>query len=263
MFFFASKVLWLVGAPVNLCVIGALAGIALMRWRPRGGRWIALVFLACLAIMTFSPLGQLLLRPLEQRFPGPPADMPAPYGIIVLGGAVDDGLSAAHGQVELQEGGSRLTEAALLARKYPQARVFYTGGDAFPMDGDSSEAIYGRELLIELGVDPVRIGIETRSRNTDENARFSAAILDPKPGQVWLVVTSAYHIPRAMGLFRKAGFDARAFPVDYRTYFDDRDYRTLLFRLTELDLTDLAVHEWVGLTAYYLTGKISDWFPAP
>ena len=70
-------------------------------------------------------------------------------------------------------------------------------------------------------------------------------------------------MPRAMGLFRRAGFDARAYPVDYRTYFDDRDYRANLFRVTELNLTDLAIHEWVGLTAYYLTGKISDWFPAP
>ena len=225
MFFFASKALWLVGAPVNLCEIGALAGFALISWRPRGGRWVALGFLACLAIMTFSPLGQLLLRPLEQRFPQPPADMPAPYGIIVLGGAIDDGLSAAHGQVALQEGASRLTEAALLARKYPQARIFYTGGERLADGGESSEARYARELLIGLGVDPARIGIETRSRNTDENARFSAAILDPKPGEVWLVVTSAYHMPRAMGLFRQAGFNARAFPVDYRTYFDDRDYR--------------------------------------
>ena len=149
-------------------------------------------------------------------------------------------------------------------RENIRRRAFSTPGAApFATGGECTEARYARELLIGLGVDAARIGIETRSRNTNENARFSAAILDPKPGEVWLVVTSAYHMPRSMGLFRKAGFDARAYPVDYRTYFDDRDYRPIPFHLTELDLTDLALHEWVGLTAYYLTGKIGDWFPGP
>ncbi len=263
MFFFVSKLLWLPLAPVNLCIFGALIGVGLQRWFPRGGRRVVLLFVGALAVMTFSPLGQLLLRPLEMRFPPPPAALPAPYGIIVLGGAIDEGLSAAHGQVDLQEGASRLTEAALLARRYPQARVFYTGGSAWPMGGESAEALYARELLVGLGVAPERIGIETRSRNTDENARFSAAILKPEPGQSWLIVTSAFHMPRSMGLFREAGFDVTAFPVDYRTYGDSRDGWPIPFRVTELSLCDLAIHEWIGLTAYWLDGKIRHWFPAP
>ena len=263
MFFFASKLLWLLAAPVNLCIVAGLAGIALMRWRPRGGRRLTLACLAGLAVMTFSPLGQLLLRPLEERFPSPPKDMPAPYGIIVLGGAIDNDLSLAHGQVVIEEGASRITQAAVLARRYPQARVFYTGGSAWATGGESAEAALARDLLVELGVERERIGIETLSRNTDENARFSATILKPQPGQKWLLVTSAFHMPRSMGLFRKAGFDVTAYPVDFHTFFDERDYRALLFRVIELSYFDLAVHEWTGLTAYYATGKIADWFPAP
>ena len=124
--------------------------------------------------------------------------------------------------------------------------------------GPSDEAEEARNLLVGLGVPRERIGIETRSRNTDENARFSAAILHPQPGQVWLVVTSAFHMPRSMGLFRKAGFDAVAYPVDFRTFGDGRDWRLQLFRLSGLSTFDLATHEWTGLLAYYLAGKIGD-----
>jgi len=263
MFFFASKLFWLIASPLNACILGALVGIALLRWRPALARVTILACVACLALMTFSPAGNLLLRPLEERFPTPPADMPAPYGILVLGGAIDGDLSAKHDQVVLEEGGSRITQAALLARRYPNARVFYTGGSPWANGGDSVEARQARDLLIGLGVTSQRVGIEERSRNTYENARYSADILKPQPDQVWLLVTSAFHMPRSMGLFRKAGFNVVAYPTDFHTFFDARDDEALLFRVTELSLCDLAIHEWIGLTAYYASGKIPQWFPGP
>jgi len=262
-FFFTSKLGWLLFAPLNLGLLLALAGLVAQSWAPRAGRGIAFAAVAAMMVMTFSPAGKLLLRPLEQRFPVPSADAPAPHGIIILGGAIDDELTEKHGEVDLQEGASRLTEAALLARRFPDAKVFYTGGSAYANGGVSREAEEGRGLLVGLGVDKDRTGVETRSRNTDENARFSAAILKPQPGQVWWLVTSAFHMPRSMGLFRKAGFDVVAYPVDFRTYGDDRDYRAQLLRVNELSLFDLALHEWTGLTAYYFSGKIDQWFPAP
>lgn len=262
-FFYTSKLGWLLFAPLNLCLLLALAGLVALSWAPRAGRILALLAIAALMIMTFSPLGKLMLRPLEARFPVPSLETPAPYGIMVLGGAIDDELTIKHGKVDLLEGASRLTEAALLAKRFPDAKVFYTSGSAYANGGVSHEADEARDLLIGLGIDKERIGIETQSRNTDENARFSAAILKPRPGQVWWLVTSAYHMPRSMGLFRKAGFDVVAYPVDFRTYGDDRDYRAELFRVNELSLFDLAAHEWTGLTAYYLSGKIDTWFPAP
>ena len=158
-----------------------------------------------------------MIAPLENRFPAPPADLPPPYGIIVLGGAIDDDISRARGQTTFDEGAERLTEAAILARRYPSARIVYTGGSNSLLGRPSSEAEDARRLLVAMGVDPQRITLETRSRNTDENARFTAAIVHPEPDQTWLIVTSAYHMPRAMGLFRKAGFAAIAYPVDYRT----------------------------------------------
>ena len=262
MFFIASKALWFFAASSQLADLGG-ADRRLAFARRRGGRALAFVCLAALLLVGLAPIGAALLAPLENRFPAPPADMSPPYGVIILGGAIDDDASGARGQTILDEGAARLTEAAILARHYPLAKIVYTGGSASLLGRDSTEAEEGRKLLVALGVDPARIAIETRSRNTDENARFTAALAHPQPGQTWLIDTSAYHMPRAMGLFRKAGFNAVAYPVDYRTAAGGADWRLNVNLPRGLRLFDLAVHEWIGLVAYRLSGRTDDFFPAP
>ena len=259
MFFIASKLLWIFAAPVNVALVVALIGAF---WGRRG-RALAVFFIALLLVMGISPLATFALRTLEDRFPLPSATAPAPYGIIVLGGAIDDAVGSARGQVVLRDGGSRLTEAALLARRFPAARIVYTGGSPGLTATDSNEAQQARDLLVGLGVEGARITLETRSRNTDENARFTADIVKPQPGQIWWIDTSAYHTPRAMGLFRKAGFDAVAYPVDYYTFGDNRDFRLSHDTVGGLRNFDQATHEWIGLMAYWATGKIDALFPAP
>jgi uncharacterized SAM-binding protein YcdF (DUF218 family) len=263
MFFLASKLLWFVAAPATLLMIGAILGAWLVPRRVGFPRALALGCVGALLLASVAPVGALLIEPLENRFPPPPADMPAPYGIVVLGGAIDDEASAARGQTVFDEGGARLTEAAILARRFPDARLVYTGGSAALWRAHSTEAQQARTLLVALGVDASRIALEDKSRNTDENARFTAALVHPQPGQTWLVVTSAYHMPRAMGLFAKAGFSLRADPVDYRTLGGARDWRLNLDPSRGLRLFDLAVHEWIGLIAYRLSGRIDDCFPGP
>ncbi len=263
MFFLASKLLWFAAAPITLLMAGALVGAWLV---PRGAgrpRALALACSGALLLVSVAPVGALLIAPLEDRFPQPSQDMPAPYGIIVLGGAIDDEASAARGQTIFDEGASRLTEAAILARRFPQARLVYSGGSASLWNSHSTEALEGRKLLTALGVDPARIAIEDKSRNTDENARFAAALVHPQADQSWLVVTSAYHMPRAMGLFAKAGFSVRAYPVDYRSLGGARDWRMNVHPARGLRLFDLAVHEWIGLIAYRVSGRIDAWFPGP
>jgi uncharacterized SAM-binding protein YcdF (DUF218 family) len=263
MFFLASKVLWFAAAPVTLLTAGALVGAWLV---PRSAGFPRTLALACAAALLFvivAPVGALLIEPLEDRFPPPPQDIPAPYGIVVLGGAIDDEASAARGQTTFDEGASRLTEAAVLARRFPQARLVYSGGSASLWGSNSTEAVEARKLLTALGVDPARIAIEDKSRNTDENARFTAALVHPQPDQTWLLVTSAYHMPRSMGLFVKAGFSVRADPVDYRSLSGARDWRLNLEPARGLRLLDLAVHEWIGLIAYRVSGRIDQWFPGP
>jgi uncharacterized SAM-binding protein YcdF (DUF218 family) len=264
MFFVASKVLWLFAAPLNLLLAGAAIGAALTGGRfARAGRRLALTCILLLLAIGFLPIGVWLIEPLEDRFPPLPAQIAPPYGIIVLGGAIDDAIGRARGQVILDEGASRLTEAAALARRFPQARVLYSGGPDSLSGGASTEGRDAIKLLSSLGVDPARIETENRSRNTYENARFSGALVHPVPSQVWLLVTSAWHMPRAMALFRKAGFNVVADPVDYRSEGGFGDWRLNHDTARGLALFDRAVHEWIGLAAYRATGKIDALFPAP
>jgi uncharacterized SAM-binding protein YcdF (DUF218 family) len=104
--------------------------------------------------------------------------------------------------------------------------------------------------------------MERLSRNTEENATLSKALAGPKPGERWLLVTSAYHMPRSVGLFRRAGFAVEPYPVDWRT---SRENLLTPFNLAGegLERTDLAIREWMGLAAYRISGKTSELLPGP
>jgi uncharacterized SAM-binding protein YcdF (DUF218 family) len=263
MFFITSKVLGYLLIPVHVLLFGAFLGALAAKGRfERAGRRLAILCLAALILVGVLPGSTLLIRPLEDRFPLPPADMAAPTGVIVLGGAIVDEITQARHQISFGEGAGRLTETAMLARRYPDARIVYTGGGNSLIGSPSSEAEDAKKFFVALGIAPDRIQLETLSRNTDENARFTRDLVSPKPGEVWLLVTSAYHMPRSMGLFRHAGFNVVAYPVDYHTYGDSQDW-WLREAPPGLRLFDIAAHEWVGLIAYRLAGKIDDWFPGP
>ena len=265
MFFIASKIFWMLASPINLLLFGALVGVLLCYGRhARFGRALALTATLILVAVATLPVGAGLIAPLENRFPQPSADMKPPYGIIVLGGAIDDVTSAARGQTIFDEGGERITEAVILAKRFPEARVVYTSGTNSVMGGSSSEAPRARDLMAELGVAPDRVTIEDRSRNTEENARFTAAIVYPEPSQRWVIVTSAFHMPRAMGVFEKAGFHPIAFPVSFYSIgrgFDD--FNLVLEPTRNLRILAAALHEWIGLAAYWATGRIDRLFPGP
>ena len=263
MFFILSKVLWIVTDPANLLLglaaIGLLAGRRERRWPRR----LVLAGVGLLIVLGFSPAGAFLLRPLEDRFPPPDLAGLAPAGIIVLGGPIDQVVGAARGQVTIVDAATRLTAGAMLARRFPAAKLIYTGGSNALVVEIGAEAEDARRLWIDLGIDPGRIQIEDRSRNTDENARFTRDLLAPAPGQFYLLVTSAYHMPRSVGLFRQAGFGVVPFPVDYRTTGTWRDLMPHGDAVMGLRQVDVATREWIGLVAYWLSGRIAGPFPGP
>jgi uncharacterized SAM-binding protein YcdF (DUF218 family) len=265
-FFVVSKIFWMIASPINLLLFAALVGALLCYTsHKRFGRALALTAILILFAAATLPLGMVLIEPLENRFPGPPPNLPAPDGIIVLGGAIDDFTSAARGQVVFDEGGERLTEAVILAKRYPEARIVYTGGTAsFVPGAPSTEALQARKLMAQMGVAPDRITIEDKSRNTEENARFTKAIVDPQPSQRWIIVTSAFHMTRAMGVFEKAGFRPIAYPVSFYTIgrWPD-DLRLSFWPGRNLRIFELALHEWIGLAAYRASGRIDHLFPGP
>ncbi len=264
MFFILSKILGFFANPSNLIISLGLLGVVMLLtpWR-RAGFWLATVSMVVLAVLGLLPIGNALILPLEDRFPAWQEEGAAPAGIVVLGGAITPDVSMARHEVALNEAAERLTAAAALARHYPDARIIYSGGSGALIYGEGNEAPLALALFESLGVAAERIALEDRSRNTIENAVFSKAIAQPKPGERWLLVTSAYHMPRAVGAFRRAEFPIEPYPVDWRTRGKEDVFRLFASIGDGLRRTDTAVHEWVGLLAYWLSGKSSELFPSP
>jgi len=264
MFFVLSKVFGFIALPSNLLITIGLIGLVLSCTRfPRLGGWLVAASVALIALAGWSPLGNALIVPLEQRFPIWDASRGAPDGIVVLGGVIAEDVSAARGVVALNEAAERLIVAAELARRYPTARVVFSGGSNALIMDEAPEAGFAVQQLQALGVARERIVAEEQSRNTIENAVFSRLLADPKPGERWLVVTSAYHMPRAIAAFRSAGFPVEAYPVDWRTRGPIDALRPFASLGDGLRRTDTAVHEWVGLLLYRITGRTSELFPRP
>ena len=264
MFFFLSKTIGVMLLPVNFLIgIGVIGALLLATRFVALGRRLMISSMALLAICGFSPLGSWLLYPLEARFPPWDASRGAPDGIIVLGGSIDADLSEAHGETVVRGAADRIIAAAELARRYPNARVLFTGGSPNLVSNDAREADYAGALFEGLGVAKARLMMERRSRNTQENAEFSRPMVAPKNGERWLLVTSAFHMPRSVGLFRKAGFNVEPFPVDWRIGGRSDLFAFSSIAIEGLSHTDVGLREWLGLIAYRATGKIDELLPGP
>lgn len=262
MFYTLSKLFWIVAQPINLIGILVLIGIVLtlLRFR-RLGLFFTAAGLLVLALGAWTSLGALLLHPLEDYFTRPDPAPETVAGIIVLGGGFEGAVNLARGGYELNASGDRFVEAAILARRYPQARVVVTGGTGALMLEGEGDADTAPRLLIALGVEPERLMLENRSRNTHENAVFTREMVEPRDGEIWLLVTSAFHMPRSVGLFRRAGFAVIPWPADYRTAGTETPGLAQDNVADSLQNLSIALREWIGLIAYRLTGRIDGMFP--
>jgi uncharacterized SAM-binding protein YcdF (DUF218 family) len=269
MFFYLAKVLWFLLQPSTL--IALLIGYgAILIWTgwARWGRRFVTIGAILLLLAGLSPLGNALILPLENRFKR--ADLgqpPAPAGFIILGGAEDRLVGTARRAPTLNEAGERMVEAAILARRFPEAKIAFSGGDAGILYKSDSEAVGAQALLTDMGIPRERLILEANARDTYENAAFLKAELTRQgelgPGKRWLLITSAYHMPRAMGAFREAAFEVEPWPVDYRTR-GTADLARPFDKVSEgLRRVDVASREWVGLLAYWLRGRSDALFPAP
>jgi len=189
---------------------------------------LALLFtLLCIYLMSSESnrIGNLLLVPLEQRFQR--ADI-----------SQSDKLS---GIIVLTGGDERLSEAGRLARGYPHLKVVISGAGDMP---DTPAELGG-------GIEPGRVILETLSNNTYENAFYSFKLIKPKPGDRWLLVTGASHMPRAIGSFREVGFEVEPWPV--YDVSSNNFFRT----------NTVALREWLGLFVYRLLARTNALFPGP
>jgi uncharacterized SAM-binding protein YcdF (DUF218 family) len=243
MIYYVSKVFWLIAAPTNtLVLICAIAAFWAVLRRSNGAAWVAAVGACGLAFGTFTPISVALTVPLEHRFSFSPPDSQArPDGIILLGGTGIGGIYA----------------VSALSQDYPTARLIFSGFS--PTDATDN---YLLKIFAILGGDPARVYMESRPRTTSEDAFYTAEVLKPKPGERWLLVTSALHMPRAVGCFRTAGFQVQPYPIEFsiaQTY----PFATFAPGSAALNHLDRVTKEWIGLVAYRLMGKTDALFPGP
>jgi len=264
MFFVLAKVLGFFALPSNVFVALGLVGLLLQATRfARIGLKLVIASLVLLALFGWTPLGNILMLPLEQRFPAWQGGGREPDGIVVLGGVFDTLVSAARGEVALTDAAERMTVVAELARAYPNARIVFSGGSGRLLLHGALESDLAVRMFGSLGIPASRIQVDERARDTLENAVFSKAIAAPKPGQRWLLVTSAYHMPRSIGAFRRAGFAVEAYPVDWRTRGPADVTRPFDALADGLKRSDTAMREWIGLVTYWISGRTSELFPGP
>lgn len=243
---------YVVVKPSNAIYLMLIAGLLVSLWRRWTGAGIIAFGLLLWGAAAYLPLGQALMAPLEGRFERP--QVPPLDGILLLGGFVKDGGDDAIG-TRLGDAGERLLAAAILAHQHPEADIIVT---------DNSEAGRAVAVLAALGVARERILTETRATSTWENARYAKTLANPQPAGTYALVTSAFHMPRAVGTFRAAGWpEPVPVPVDRRSGPDGLWAHVPQEATSGLSTTDAAVREWVSLFAYRLAGRTAALLPSP
>jgi len=211
-------------------------------------------------VITLFPIGDLMISPLENRFKTNP-DLPSSVeGIIILAGSIDPVLSHLWNQTEIHDEIERDLAFLSLAKKYPDALLVYTGGTSSFTHTDIKSADIAKIFFEDLGFNTSHIIFEKNSRNTYENAVNSMNMINPSVNLPWILITSAYHMPRAVGIFCKMRWHIIPYPVDHKTRRGEL-FRFEVSLLGHLNDLELAIHEWLGLIVYYITGKTSALFP--
>ena len=262
--FVVSKVFWNLVQPLSLVFLFAAFALLLIGLKHLRLAAAALSFaLVVLFLTLYTTLGSFLLQTLEARFPWPAGDPPELACMIVLGGAFETEVTTARGGMDLNQAADRFVEALRLAIRYPEAKILVSGGDGSLSgiyEGDAAASI---RFFEAFGISRDRLIAETTSRNTDENAQNSRELLASNGLGQCLLITSAFHMPRSVGLFRKANVEVTPWPVDYRTAGNISFALDFTQPTLNSQQMSTAVREWVGLVAYRLMGRIDAVFPAP
>ncbi|QFY61934.1 YdcF family protein [Rhizobium grahamii] len=259
--FLFSKLVWVFGQPMSLAFLFvALALITgLFRWRATS---LASSTLAALILFVtlYTTVGNYLLQNLEDRFPKP-QDPDSLQCMIVLGGAFENEVNTARHGIELNAGGDRFIEALRLAQKYPQAQILISGGDGSLSGIYEGDAVISARFFPLFGVPKERLLEEKTSRTTFENAVNTKDLLASQGLSNCLLITSGYHMPRSVGIFRKQAIDVVPWPTDYRT--DGHEGLGIDFTQPSRNAQNLAtaIREWFGLVGYYFADRTSELYP--
>ncbi len=258
-----SKAIWmLVDLNNSLLVLLVLGTVLLFTDRRNLGRRLITIASTIILILSVLQFDQIMLLPLENRFPIPDPLPKSVEGIIVLGGAENARISHARDQVVLLDAAERLTTFVGLSRLYPAAKLVFAGGAGALNEQSFKGADTARKLFEQLGLHSSRVQFESNSRNTFENAKNAFELVKPKKGERWILITSAWHMPRAVGVFRKIGWPVIPYPVDFATS-GKMEYGLDFYGLSATFSATQVLREWVGIVAYWYMGRTSALFPGP
>ena len=260
--FVFSKLVWIFGQPLSLAFFCALFALiaGLLRWRVLGALGAAGSVLI-LFVTLYTTAGTYLLQGLEERFPKPANDPEDVKCMIVLGGAFQNDVNTIRHGIEFADGSDRFIEALRLAQKFPQSRILVSGGDGSLSGAYEGDAAASERFFPLFGVGKDRLVEETQSRTTYENAVNTKQFLAQQGLANCLLITSGFHMPRSVGIFRKLDIDVVPWVTDYRTTGNV----TLGLDFTQPSLNadnmGTALREWYGLVGYYLAGRTSELYP--
>jgi len=248
-----SKFVGAIIQPSHLIVwLGVISAVLAFSNRPRLARVFAAIATIVLVAFGFGPVGMWAVYHLENTYTRP-AFPEHVDGVIVLSGGSNSAVLLSRGVLAPDQALGRLVTAYELSRRYPDARIVFTGGSGSTNPRALPETIAAQRILTDMGLAPARLTLEGKSRNTWENFVFTKAIVKPKPGETWLLATSAFHLPRSMAIAKRVGWLVVPWPTDYLTtrrfHYSPSDV------LKNLQMADLAMHEYVGLLVYRLTGR--------
>lgn len=262
--FVFSKLFWNAVQPLSLVFLFGSVCLVLIWFRCLRLAAASLSLALIILVLTlYTTLGSLLLQTLEARFPRPDTDPAEVSCMIVLGGAFETEVTTARGGIDLNQAADRFVETLRLAMRHPQAKILVSGGDGSlsgALEGDAAASV---RLFEAFGIPRDRLITETTSRNTDENAQNSRDVLASNGLGQCLLITSAFHMPRSVGLFRKAGIEVTPWPVDYRTAGNISFALDFTQPTLNSQQMSTAVREWVGLAAYRALGRIDEIYPGP
>ena len=259
--FYASKLLSFATQPLAWVVVLLIFAMLCMPRQPRLGQWLGWSALVLIALLGWQPIPDALLRKLEDqhRVPGWATNPGAPdwqriSGVVVLGGALEPAwVRAGNGQVALNSAAERMTTPVALMRQHAHLQLLFTGGEGALHTVGEPESVQAQAFFTSLGVPSERIQFEAASRTTYENAIYTAQLPGVDKTRPWLLVTSAWHMPRALATFKAAGWNVAAYPVDYRAGAQTPWFEYSL--ANSALIWQRALHEWAGLWAYRLAGR--------
>ena len=258
--------LWSLASPSQLILASLALGLLLLLLRrgPRSARLLLWFGATGLLVFGLLPTSIYLANVLETRFPQPA--LPSRVdGIVLLAGAERPAASEAYGRPQVGRWGGRYLTLLELAHRYPEARIVYSGGarkqaGKGPLETQSAAA---ERMLRDVGVDPRRTTFDESSTDTCSSGRNARVVARPREGEVWVLVTSALHMPRSVACFRAGGWsDIVPQPAGYASVAGGRNLGSVQVA-ANLELLDDATHEWLGLLFYRVTGRTNELLPGP